>query len=384
MIKHNDINIKGYKKPMENKNLETLTHESKKRELLKNILVSSKIGLSDLNLEHYEKILKSVLIDDLKVEAKLEAKKMTFDLKENIDLWLNQFESLKTKALYRVNLNRFLTWTDKKNLSILEVKSKEVFEYISFLNSQDKSNNYKNSIISAVSSFFSFLTTIDILDKNYFLKVKSKPKQQRYNKNTENIPTETELKKYFDFIDSLIESNKKQVSNRAKKVLISSKILLNNGLRIGALDNLELKKDGSFITYSKGKKTTGKLDSESLDLLKKYFDFTHGKFKDINLNLNNLKNFFIKYNFNFSSHSFRHLFSIRHYKKHKDIYQLSRLLNHANIGITGTYLSSLEIYNETEKPNFDVQSFYEIESSLKKIKIQETAQNNEIEKRSSV
>ncbi|MDR0473752.1 MAG: site-specific integrase, partial [Treponema sp.] len=45
----------------------------------------------------------------------------------------------------------------------------------------------------------------------------------------------------------------------------------------------------------------------------------------------------------YSCHDFRHYFAVQEYNKNKDIFRLSKLLNHASIQITQIYLKSLGI-----------------------------------------
>jgi integrase len=45
----------------------------------------------------------------------------------------------------------------------------------------------------------------------------------------------------------------------------------------------------------------------------------------------------------YSAHDFRHYFAVSQYKEDRDIFKLSKLLDHSNISITQTYLKSLEI-----------------------------------------
>jgi len=45
----------------------------------------------------------------------------------------------------------------------------------------------------------------------------------------------------------------------------------------------------------------------------------------------------------YSCHDFRHYFSVMEYMKDKDIYKLSKLLDHSNISITESYLRSLKL-----------------------------------------
>lgn len=345
----------------------------------------SSLDFNQLPIEQKEIIIKSIGLQKLQKQAALEYKKSKFDFEKEKNLWLSQYRSEATKREYNYKVNEFINWLEAKGVSLLEIDSKIAFEFIADINSKNFSNNYKNSIITGISSFLSFLVSIDVLEKNYFLKIKSKPKQERYTKGIENIPTENEIKDILELLKKQILSPKKNVSMSAKKIFVSIKILKNNGLRIGALDNMTINKDGNFKTTSKGKITIGTLDSESLKYLKLFFNFSSGTLKELKINKNPLTDFFKKYKYNFSSHSFRHYFSINHYEKYGDIYKLSRILNHSNIGITGSYLSSLnlditkqkEAKKENENLNYDVKDFNEIEKSLQKIEKQKEIQDKE-------
>ena len=48
----------------------------------------------------------------------------------------------------------------------------------------------------------------------------------------------------------------------------------------------------------------------------------------------------------FSCHDFRHFYAVTEYTKNKDIFRLSKLLNHAGIQVTQNYLRSLGIEAE--------------------------------------
>jgi integrase len=43
----------------------------------------------------------------------------------------------------------------------------------------------------------------------------------------------------------------------------------------------------------------------------------------------------------YSSHDFRHYFSVQEYRKNKDIYRLSKLLGHTSLQTTESYLKAL-------------------------------------------
>ena len=50
-----------------------------------------------------------------------------------------------------------------------------------------------------------------------------------------------------------------------------------------------------------------------------------------------------KINAAYSAHDFRHYFAVSEYEKDKDIYKLSKLLDHSGISVTENYLRSLKI-----------------------------------------
>ena len=43
------------------------------------------------------------------------------------------------------------------------------------------------------------------------------------------------------------------------------------------------------------------------------------------------------------AHDFRHYFAATEYQKDHDIYRVSKLLNHASIAVTETYLKSINV-----------------------------------------
>jgi integrase len=135
------------------------------------------------------------------------------------------------------------------------------------------------------------------------------------------------------------------------------------GLRAGTLVTLELK-GGRYHGKSKGKILTENnsagitLPQEATDAIKvagmsikKPFAWeTKQKTKNSANAIEGRINYYIgklyktrKIAACYSCHDFRHLFAVNEYKKNKDIFRLSKLLNHAGIQITQIYLKSLGI-----------------------------------------
>ena len=119
------------------------------------------------------------------------------------------------------------------------------------------------------------------------------------------------------------------------------RLLYESGLRISAIKTIEFK-HGNIITYfSKGKAGSMEL---SADLIK--------ELKSINLkaitetSIQQMLKLACKkaeLKIIYNCHSFRHAYAIREYNKDHDIYRLSKLLNHANIGVSENYLKSLNV-----------------------------------------
>jgi integrase len=133
------------------------------------------------------------------------------------------------------------------------------------------------------------------------------------------------------------------------------------GLRAGALPSLEFK-GGKYHGRSKGKPLTendtagitlppealGAIRAANLDIKKPFAWKTKHRTGNTANAIEGRINYYIgklyhagKIGASYSCHDFRHLFAIQEYKKNKDIFRLSKLLNHAGIQITQIYLKSL-------------------------------------------
>lgn len=121
------------------------------------------------------------------------------------------------------------------------------------------------------------------------------------------------------------------------------------GLRIGALPGMEITGD-RFKTRSKGKDISGELPGNVLaaikahnapdkkrpfsgitqDALARRIEYHIGKLHQAG-----------KIKAAYSCHDFRHFYAITEYRKDKDIHRVKKLLNHASIQVTESYLRSL-------------------------------------------
>ena len=137
----------------------------------------------------------------------------------------------------------------------------------------------------------------------------------------------------------------------ARKMIPILNILANHGLRIGAIQTLNFDSEWNFTGVSKGKKIKGQLSKREIEIMLNN-GFTYGKaFADITkesiqFNLSKRSKALAESGvipFSFNCHSLRHMYAVLDYSKNKDLYRLSRLLDHASITITVNYLASIDV-----------------------------------------
>jgi integrase len=128
------------------------------------------------------------------------------------------------------------------------------------------------------------------------------------------------------------------------------------GLRVGALPSLKLY-GGRYKGTSKGKDLTENevdgitLPSQCEELIKQQKQPLNKLFENITANTlaHNIVYHISKlYNAGkirhiYSCHDFRHFFAKSEYERTRDVYRVSKLLNHANISVTEAYLRSLNV-----------------------------------------
>jgi integrase len=134
------------------------------------------------------------------------------------------------------------------------------------------------------------------------------------------------------------------------------KTLALRGLRAGALPTLT-RSAGRYYGTSKGKKLTegategvilpqealDAIEKAGLDIKKPFAPYkTDALEKRVTYRTGKLFREG-KIKAAYSCHDFRHFFAVREYQKDKDIFRVSKLLNHADVSITQKYLRGLKV-----------------------------------------
>lgn len=311
--------------------------------------------LRKLTDEQLEKLAKSLVIDNLKDQLKIEVKKATINIENLKSNWLSTFNSGITKLNYRHNIEEFLKWLENK--SIIDFRAIDADDYLQYLKNSNISAGTIRFRIASVSSFCNYLKRLDVIPNNYFLKIKGLPKIKETQKI---IPNDKDIQVIEEELLKELNATGRGSSGKIKAsriLLVALGIIKNHALRIGALESLSIDRQGKFIADSKGNTVRGFLNEESKSLIEK-----------LNLNANKpfagYKTASIKKQFErfltrlhkdgkiekiFSPHDFRHYSAVKFYKESLDIFATMKFLNHKNVTTTQIYLRGLGVIDEKNK-----------------------------------
>jgi site-specific recombinase XerD len=303
-------------------------------ELMAEKIANESPELSDLTSEQLEQVAKMVITQKLTDELGIKAKIANIDYKMEKSIFIMQSSktgSEYTHISYLKALKQLERYTKKNNMNILQLTPGQADDFIYSLTG---SPNGKNLIIAGVSSFYSYLERRYSVIKNPIRGTKARPARKPV-KDIE-VPTDTEL---FTILNTMSEIEKMAVY-----------IMAYRGLRVGALNKLKVW-GTKYQSYSKGKYIFGEFPVEIVANIKYSELNNRTPFEKLSTNALKLRIYRHtqklykerKIQSAYSAHDFRHYFAISEYKKDKDIYKLSKLLDHSNIAITEGYLKSLRI-----------------------------------------
>ena len=303
--------------------------------------------LKDLNNEQLEQVARLVITQRIAAEMNRAVELDGIDWQEKKEAFLSEARSVHTRRAYSASLSRLEAWAAKMNKNPLELNAWQADQFIRELRAEGKAAATTRRDIAALSAFYTWLERYHDAIKNPIRGTKSRP--ARENKKEIIIPTPDDYKIIIAELPEI---------ERAIVIAMASR-----GLRAGALPGLELRGE-KYHGKSKGKilmenDTAGiTLPPEALKAIraagldvKKPFSWTTKQGTPNSANaIEGRINFHIDKLFKdkrigapYSCHDFRHFYAVNEYKKNKDLYRLSKLLNHAGIQITQTYLRSLGV-----------------------------------------
>jgi site-specific recombinase XerD len=304
--------------------------------------------LADLNHDQLEQIARMVMTQRLTQELNTAVDLAGVDWHKEKELFLDFTQSSHTRRAYTAALDRLEAWAIKKGINPLELTAAHADRFIHDMKAEGRAAASTRRDVAAVSAFYSFLERdTDGKVKNPIRGTRQRPPKE--NKKEIIVPSKAEYKKIIDALPPI-----------EKAIVIT---LALRGLRVGALPTLELKR-GKYHGTSKGKAleendTHGiTLPRQALDAIaaaglneKNPFAWdTRQGTKNNAAATEGRINYYIsklhqegKIAARYSAHDFRHFYAVQEYEKNRDIFRLSKLLNHAGVQITQTYLKSLGV-----------------------------------------
>jgi site-specific recombinase XerD len=290
--------------------------------------------LQDLNTDQLEQIAKIVITKRLSEELDKKANVADINYKMEKDIFLmttSKTGSAHTRGSYRNAIEALEKYCKKNNINLLLMTYAQIDDFIYSLAG---SPNSKRLTIAGISSFYAFLERRYSSIQNPIRGTKARPTSKPVNEI--EIPDEMDL---MMILNSVPEIEKMAVY-----------VMAYRGLRVGALNNLKVW-GTHYKAYSKGKNIHGEFPVEVLCNIKTSILNNNSPFEGFTTNALKLRIYRAttklyregKIKAAYSAHDFRHYFAVSEYQKDKDIYKLSKLLDHSNIAITETYLKGLNL-----------------------------------------
>jgi site-specific recombinase XerD len=267
-------------------------------------------------------------------ELNLKSKIANIDYRKERDIFLMTASRTGSEYTYTSYLKSLITlekYAKKNGINILLMTPGQADDFIYSLKG---SPNSVRLTVAGISAFYSYLERRYSVIKNPIRGTKARP-GVRTVKEIE-IPNDIDM---ATILNELPELEKMAVY-----------IMAYRGLRIGALNKLKVW-GTSYKSFSKGKTITGDFPVEIVANIK-YSELNNKTpFETLTTNALKLRIYRQtqrlqregKISAAYSAHDFRHYFAITEYQKDKDIYRVSKLLDHSNISITETYLRSLKV-----------------------------------------
>ena len=289
---------------------------------------------------------------------------MNFD-KNKINEIIENFVSTKvldkgitsnTITAYKKDLNLFTNWCINNQISLIEVKKKDINLYIHFLKEQNLNSSSINRKLSVIKSFYDYLYQINLINFNELKTIVT----QKLEKNLPKLLSEKEILHLIDKSKEMyVENPTKNISYLRIQVILE--ILYSTGLRISELLNIKINqvaniKDKLYINGKGNKQRLVIFNKTALNLLKNWISIMIKNNKNKNSylfeNIHNikvisrqqiykdLKKLALKTNTDvekLSPHSIRHSFASHMLNRGADLRSIQKLLGHSDISTTEIY-----------------------------------------------
>ena len=241
--------------------------------------------------------------------------------------------SKHTRRCYVAALDRLEVFSARRKIEVPTLRAHDAEDWIAEMKDEERAPGSVRRGIAVASSFFTFLEReTEGRVRSPFRGTKARPPMRTAKMAA--FPSQEET---LCILDAL-----------APGVRAAAAVMVHRGLRVGALPGLTIRKD-QFSARSRGNDISGELPSEVLEAIRAaglnlrspFGEMTATKIADgIRKKTGELaKGGTIATPY--SAHDLRHLHAATEYRKDRDIHRVSKLLGHASIHVTETYLWGL-------------------------------------------
>jgi site-specific recombinase XerD len=290
--------------------------------------------LASLTGEQLEQIARLVITQRLAGELNQAADLAGINYQAEKETFLNnagKTDSAHTRAGYRTALGRLDAWTAKNKINPLALSPAQADDFIYSLRERAAASIRLDA--AACSSFFTFMERRHGNMKNPFRGTKARPGKKAAKKT--EIPTAGEVKVILAALPA--------------HEAAAASVMVYRGLRAGALPTLAIREGNRYTGRSKGKDIAGELPAQAVKAIEAAA--LPGKAPFAGILPNTLEKRIArsieklyktgKVKAAYSCHDLRHFFAVTEYRKDHDVHRLKKLLDHASIQITDTYLKGL-------------------------------------------
>lgn len=292
-------------------------------------------SLADLSPDQLEQVARMVVGQRLAKALDHKATLAGIDYESEKKAFIAQAKSQHTARAYSTALARLDTWAKYLGTHPLALTAAQVDDWTHSMARDGRSPASVRRDVAAASSFYTWLERRHADLHNPIRGTKARPAKAATRPVA--VPTKAELGR-------LLETLKQT----APDLYAAAAVMAYRGLRVGALPSLTLRGE-KWTATTKGKQQTGTMPQDArdaiafatLDSCTPFAGYEAQKIADrfrwIVRGLVNAG----KLDAPYSVHDLRHYFAIQEYKATPDMYRLQKLLGHASIAVTESYLKSL-------------------------------------------
>jgi site-specific recombinase XerD len=240
--------------------------------------------------------------------------------------------SKHTKAAYGFAVGRLEAFSERRGIAVLAMMAKDADDFAYSLSAAGRAPASVRLDLAACSSFFTFLERRAAAIRNPFRGTKARPAKNAVRAFA--FPDAEELERILEALNPL--------------VCAAAVIMAKRGLRAGALPSLTIRA-GRFTAQSKGKDISGTLPVEAFEAIQAAGLDDRAPF--VGTSATKLEDAIRKTCLKlaaegkikaaYSAHDLRHFYAVREYRKDRDLHRVSKLLGHASIQVTESYLKGL-------------------------------------------